>query len=453
MKQLVRKEKTGMRFKDKVSKVALRVSLIAMVVLSIILSAVIWGSDARFSRIEETSNQTQTKDLGQRSLRDIYLPTQTFYFKNKQMYQVYDTKINLPLEFSKLTQSLRPLLPIRIWSSQTKYEKMLRNPNYIQLTYPDQITISLFLTNVRKTDSRKFNRFFVSTTSSDYIYLGNDENHTIYSVRLNDVSFKTLIEHIRNAQTQMPVTLEKVHDDYLPFYEKNLSLPVYSYLTNEESDSYFVYRLLGSNNPTQHSNGDTITYSNGVYERLIAAKHTHNYEYTDYQQDQIPKIISRKLNDSLYFVRKIGLSEPDLRFFDADDNTVIYQNYVEEYPIFLPGKYKMRAQVKFASNGMTINFNSLDLQIPIPTSGEKKTLIPTIVAMDELYQKGYHRKDIERIIIGYKAKSSNRKNKKLVDLEPAYYVKINKQWKTLDGWLNTNNQLDNTGKEGLVDGL
>ena len=168
-----------MRFKDKVSKVALRVSLIAMVVLSIILSAVIWGSDARFSRIEETSNQTQTKDLGQRSLRDIYLPTQTFCFKNKQMYQVYDTKNNLPLEFSKLTQSLRPLLPIRIWSSQTKYEKMLRNPNYIQLTYPDQITISLFLTNVRKTDSRKFNRFFVSTTSSDYIYLGNEENDRI----------------------------------------------------------------------------------------------------------------------------------------------------------------------------------------------------------------------------------------------------------------------------------
>ena len=219
-----------MRFKDKVSRVALRVSLIAMVVLSIILSAVIWGSDARFSRIEETSNQTQTKDLGQRSLRDIYLPTQTFYFKNKKMYQVYDTKNNLPLEFSKLTQSLRPLLPIRIWSSQTKYEKMLRNPNYIQLTYPDQITISLFLTNVRKNDSREFNRIFVSTTSSDYIYLGNDENHTLYCIRLNDVSFKTLIEHIRNAQTQMPVTLEKVHDDYLPFYEKNLSLPVYSYL-------------------------------------------------------------------------------------------------------------------------------------------------------------------------------------------------------------------------------
>lgn len=198
-----------MRFKDKFSRIALRVSLIAMVALSIILSAIIWGSDARFSRIEETSNQTQIKDLGQRSLRDIYLPTQTFYFKDKQMYQVYDTKNNLPLEFSKLTQSVKPLLPIRVWSSQSKYEKLLKNPDYVQLTYPDQITISLFLTNVRKTDSREFNRFFVPARSSKYIYLGNDENYTIYRVRLNDVSFDNLVEHIQSAKTQMPVTLQK----------------------------------------------------------------------------------------------------------------------------------------------------------------------------------------------------------------------------------------------------
>ena len=61
MKQLARKEKTGMRFKDKFSRIALRVSLIAMVALSIILSAIIWGSDARFSRIEETSIKLKLK--------------------------------------------------------------------------------------------------------------------------------------------------------------------------------------------------------------------------------------------------------------------------------------------------------------------------------------------------------------------------------------------------------
>ena len=113
----------------------------------------------------------------------------------------------------------------------------------------------------------------------------------------------------------------------------------------------------------------------------------------------------------------------------------------------------MRAHVKFESNGMTINFNSLDLQIPIPTNGDKKTLIPTNEAIDQLYQKGYHRKEIERIIIGYTAKSTDSKNKRLVDIEPAYYVKINKQWRTLDEWLNTSDQLENAGKEGLVDGL
>ena len=72
---------------------------------------------------------------------------------------------------------------------------------------------------------------------------------------------------------------------------------------------------------------------------------------------------------------------------------------------------------------------------------------------DVYKRQGYHQKDIERIGIGYTAKSDNSKNKKLVDLEPTYYVKINKQWKTLDEWLNINNQVVNSGKEGLVDGL
>ncbi len=40
MKQLARKEKIGMRFKDKFSRVGLRVSLIVMVALSIALSAI-----------------------------------------------------------------------------------------------------------------------------------------------------------------------------------------------------------------------------------------------------------------------------------------------------------------------------------------------------------------------------------------------------------------------------
>ena len=62
------------------------------------------------------------------------------------------------------------------------------------------------------------------------------------------------------------------------------------------------------------------------------------------------------------------------------------------------------------------------------------------------------KKDIERIVIGYTAKSDNSKIK-ISRSRTNLLCKINKQWKTLDEWLNINNQVVNSGKEGLVDGL
>lgn len=446
-----------MKSKDKASRIALRISLILMVILSVVLSAYIWGSDSRFSRIEQTSNQTANKENVQKSLRDIYVPTQMFIYDGSQLYQVYDGTNNLPLEFNKATEKLTRSLVHPVSQHESKYRQMLRNHKYMQLTYPDQITLPLFLTSMRKTDNREFNRFFVPTDGSDYLYLGNDINSHLYRISLKgkDISFKRLYQHAQTAQTKMPVSLEKFKDGYSVIYEKAPEMSSYSYLTFEESDSYFVYRLLGSGSATQRNNGETVTYSNDVYQRLIAAKKTHNYEFIDYQENSVPKTMTNRLTNSLYYVRKIGLSEPDLRFFDADDKLLIYQNFVEEYPVFLPGQYNSRAQVKFASNGMTINFNSLDLQIPVPTDDAKKTLEPTNDVIEKLQAAGYKKKEISRIVIGYTVTKDKSSKDNLVDLVPTYYVKINHQWQSIDEWLKKNNSIENSGsiKEGLVDGL
>lgn len=444
-----------MKSKEKIGRLILRISLIFMVLLSIVLSAIIWGSDTRFSRIEQTSSRTTNKDLGQKSLRDMYVPTQVFYYRNNKMYQVYDGKNNLPLEFTKITESLTRNRVSLVSTKAQNYRKMLNKRDYMQLTYPDQITMPLFLTGLSKKDSREFNRFFVPTKNSHYLYLGNDNNNYLYRINVNNLSFAKLYKHVKQANTKIEVSLSKFKDGYSVICENSPQMQVYSYLTYQESDSYFVYRLLGSGSPAQRNTGNTVIYSNGSYQRLIAAKKTHNYEFVDYQQNKVPKLMTSRLMESLYYVRRIGLSEPDLRFFDADKDIFMYQNFVEEYPIFLPGRYNARAQVKFASNGMTINFNSLDLQIPVPTTNSKKTLEPTNKAIQRLEQAGYKKADIEKILIGYTIQETNDKKDNLVDLQPTYYVKINNAWQSLDDWLNLDVKIDQQGnvKEGLVDGL
>lgn len=426
-----------------------------MVLLSIVLSALIWGSDSRFSRIEQTSSRTANKDLGQKSLRDIYVPTQVFYYQGSKMYQVYDGKNNLPLEFNKLTESLADNNVALVSTKAHNYRQMISKHNYMQLTYPDQITMPLFLTKLSKRDSREFNRFFVPVDNSPYLYLGNDNNNHLYRIKINDLSFKKLYRHVKNANTKIQVSLSKLKDGYSVIYETSPQMQVYSYLTYQEADSYFAYRLLGAGSPAQRNTDNTTIYSNGSYQRLIAAKKTHNYEFVDYQQNKVPKFMTSRLMESLYYVRKIGLSEPDLRFFDADKDNFVYQNFVEEYPIFLPGRYNARAQVRFASNGMTINFNSLDLQIPVPNDGTKKTLEPTNKALTSLQQAGYKKAEIEKILIGYTIQKSDDSQSNLVDLQPTYYVKINGEWRSINDWLEMNVKIDQQGnlKEGLVDGL
>lgn len=450
-----------MRFKHKIGNICLTGGLILMVLASIGLSAYIWGSDSRFSRIEQTSNQSPAKkDVGQKSLREIYIPTKLFYYRGSQLYQVYGGRVNLPLQFSKLTQPLEKTAPTNIRRDKTYYNNLLKNESYMQLTYPDQITISLFLTKLKKANNEKFNRIFVPIDSSEkYLYLGNDQDYTVYKVAMGKVKFDKFYEQIRDAKAQVQVTLHRLSDAYLPFYEKATQLPNYSYLTDQETDSYFVYRLLGTGSINQRNSSTSITYSNGVYERLIAAKKSHNYEYVNYNETKTPKSITKKLSTSLYFVRKIGLSEPDLHFFDADNNTLIYQSFVEEYPVFFPGNYNTRAQVNFAKNGLKINFNSLNLQIPIPSNGSKTTLPATSVALNRLVKSGYAKKDISRIIVGYTVKSDSDNSSRLVDLKPTYYTKIKGKWRSVKEWIedsplnNPSTKSKLQAKEGLEDGL
>ena len=424
-----------MKSKNKVSDHVLTAALVIMILTSIGLSAYIWGSDSRFTKIEQTSNQSPNKQVGQKSLREIYMPTKIMYYKGSQLYQVYAGQGNLPLQFSNMTQSLKSVTPERVGTSKTAYNDLLKNQNYIQLTYPDQITISLFLTGLKKTDNSQFNRFFVPINGDKYIYLGNDMDYCLYKIPVNKVKFNSFYQKIRETKSQLPVSLYRLDKMYLTFFEEATSLPVYSYLTDHQADSYFVYRLLGTGSINQRNSTNSITYSNGVYERLIASKKNNDYEYVNYGETRTPKSVTKKLTSSLYYVRKIGLSEPDLHFFDADDNVLIYQNYVEEYPVFLTGKYNARAKINFATNGLKINFNSLDLQIPIPNDGSKKKLEPTADALAKLEAAGYSKKHISRIIVGYTSRVDNEKSRRLVTLTPNYYVKIDGKWQSMDEWL------------------
>ena len=175
----------GMKFKFKFGEFFLGLATLIVIVLSIVLWIFIMTSDQRFSNIGQQNQNNITKEQTRshnfKSLYDLYIPTTSYGFANGNLCQLYDSKNNLTLEFTKEIKKAKATNKIKkIVDTRTKYEEYLNNPNYVQLVYPDEITFSLFnQLNNAANDNREFNRFFISQ-SNHWIYLGNDQTNEIY---------------------------------------------------------------------------------------------------------------------------------------------------------------------------------------------------------------------------------------------------------------------------------
>lgn len=444
-----------MKSKFKIGEFLLALATIASIVLSIVLWIYIMTSDQRFSNIGQNQNNIEKKQArshSTKSLYNLYIPTTSFGFVDGKLCQLYDSKNNLTLEFTKEIQKAKAVDNLKkINDSRVTYEKYLNSPKYLQLAYPDEVTFSLFkrLNKSNDDDNREFNRFFI-TQSNNLLYLGNDQTDTIYKIKIKGVSFDKLRKFAQNAKTKSPVHLVRLKGGYSPFYSQKINGKVYSYLTSHQSYTYFVSRLLGTSGVTSKTNktGQTI-YSLNYYTRLSVPSSEsgeHNYLYTHFEKNKIPNTTNRLL-DSVYYVHQLGLTEQDLRFFDADKSNIGYVNYIEGIPVFL-NQHDLQVKTTFSSDSINVAFNSINFQIPIPFDGQTKELKPTASVVNELATYGLKQDDIQRIIVGFKIEKDSSHNS-LINLIPTYYVKAYDEWKSAEEWENRNTSMYREDKDAI----
>ena len=157
----------------------------------------------------------------------------------------------------------------------------------------------------------------------------------------------------------------------------------------------------------------------------------HNYLYTHFEKNKIPNATNRLL-DSVYYVHQLGLTEQDLRFFDADGTNVSYLNYIEGIPVFL-NQHDLQIRTTFSTDSINVAFNSINFQIPIPFDGQTQALKPTDDVVEELSAHGLSEGDIQRIVVGFRMEKDTSHHS-LINLIPTYYVKAYDEWKSVSEW-------------------
>ena len=425
----------GMKFKFKLGDALLLIGTLTVFFLSIVLWIFIMTNDQYFNHISQTSRVTeQTRSRRDRIVSNLYIPTNSYGFKNGQLYRLYDAKKNLPLEFVKEIKGTKYRNIKEISTDKMQYEEMLHNEDCVQLSFPKEVSINLFTKkNVKKGDP-KFRRVFI-TSSNDFLYLGNDKTYTIYRINLIKGNFNKLRNYANNARGRIPVEFVRLKNCYEVFFTKQDHWRIYSYLTNTQTDSYFVSRLLGTTNVTTRSNKKGwVTYSLNYYTNLRVPKaktERHDFHYTRFEKRKDISL-NEQLLESVNFVHKLGLSEQDLRYFDTTNDSISYANYVEGIPVFWDNS-SPQVVTSFTGDAVKVDFNNTDLQIPIPFDGQTKTLPSSITVMQRLVNAGMRKEEIQRIIVAFGVEKDNSHDH-LVNLVPGYYVKAYNQWKSLAEW-------------------
>lgn len=430
-----------MKFKSKLSDWLLLLATTIAIILSIVLWIFIMTNDSRFSQINPPSSvvNQQVKTRNTKSLYDLYMPTASYGFRNGKLCRIYDPKRNLSLEFSKVVRSLQIKKLTLESSDQGKYESLLSDSKYVQLTYPDQITFGLFAGEKVKYNNREFNRVFIPQGTNKWFYVGNDKNNRLYLIKAKGANFNRLRTYAKKARLENTISFIKLRSGYVPFYNNSAKLRIFSYLTSKQSNSYFVSRLLGTSGiSSRTSKKGRTTYALNYYTRLLVPSSqlkNNEYRYTHYEKNKHMTNTDYLLN-SIYYVHRLGLTEQDLRFFDADGNNVKYVNYVEGSPAFW-NKHNVQISTTFSYDSVKVAFNSTNLQIPIPYDGSTTTLSPTQELLRKLENHGLQETNIDNIVVGFRVeKDSTHTN--LINLIPTYYVKSYGVWQSADEWLKQN---------------
>lgn len=425
----------GMKF----NRILIRIGLILAVLGSLVLSYFIWTNDQRFDNTRAKTETVKVADQDFNSLKNIISPTEVITAeKNEKTFQIYDKTRNIPVETYRLLTKAKLSNLKSVRGKNETYTDMLKDSDFIQLVYPDKLSVETFskifeIQTNNLTQDIEFNRLFIPIDDSKKVYLGSDKDEKLYSLNCKNFSVSELQKLVKTSSRRSEVNLQKVGNQYTPFYKNATKVGIYSYLTNSQPESFYVSKLLGTSEIESKSKDNQAVYTSGLYKRIIIDRPGNVVTFNNYADTTVPKHLAAIVNRGYSYLTKSGIAVNDLKYFSSGKDYLNYRSYVEGLPVFYQDSNVPALQVNFFHSGINMGLYNLNLQIPIPTDNRSVTIPSTKDILAALKKKGINREDIQRMELGFRVVPDPNVDK-LVDLMPTVYLKIYNEWKTYTEW-------------------
>ncbi len=410
------------------------ISLTIMVVLSLVLSAIVWISPYHFERRAEEGSRSEQQTTSQ-SMQDIYLPSTIIHVKSDGSQQfLYDQPRNLMLTVKESLRNWQLRNGRRISSNNSgTYLSYLRRSNSLLLSYPATVPLTIFNDSFNSSLSTdrisRVNHVVLPLNDSHHIYLLSDSHFQVYRINVRNMQVNEIKKAMRGGH-QFSVDHKIVNNRPFVTYPNGIKLPEFAYRISSFNVDNVSQALMNSSRKgsiSTQTDGDVTTYTDSPSRHLNYNHKRGTLDYEHYlgkDQHYSYQQIFGHLYDRL---SKSTISMDSLRYdsYNSKSKTITYRSYVENFPVFNEDGYG-EVRIQLSSEGVErYHFSRYTPQVPLPVNDHWTHLPSSAVVFNEL-RNNNHLKDITGLRVGYQWQSNQSDN--TVMLRPTYYVHYRGNW-------------------------
>lgn len=407
------------------------VVLLLLVVLSLVLTFLIWTYTPKLQIIEEPEVEQIT--IGeQKEVKDILKPHRILARNNNDWIGTLDVRpVDLVMgNFSNWKGT--ELSFVRGNLTDTEMNELLGANGRMTLFFPEEIPVNLFSSilplSLTESTEMTFDQLIMDfgkvQNNTMQIYFVSEQNRTLYRTNVTVSGGQLQLDINEVLQELIPYAEIKRNSKrslYVP--KERVKLTKYTYYIDEISTDKMKEALFRDPTIVQKTteNADSIKYTDGMYLLTIdKVKKLINYVYPASESIvAIPP--SRLLDDSFEFVNGHGGFTDDFRFIsmDASKQLVEYQLFKQGYPVFS----------KITSTRISTTWGEEDMfrykrpyyeLMDIPEQSLQQ-LPSGVEIIETINQSNLHLDDIEDIVLGYYL-TENEGSNLLYTLEPSWFA-------------------------------
>ncbi|MDT2753336.1 two-component system activity regulator YycH [Enterococcus pseudoavium] len=430
----------------KISEKIIRMALIALILLSLILTYAIWLSPTSKTANVNTSKQAVKNDQNYAKATDAFLPIRGIWNLPEGKFQTNSENL-LATTQARLTESTYGQL-----QEDKQIEAEIKDyyslDNGIELNYEGGFSLTEYikvfdmpinLNSLEDANDITFSKIQVDFSQKKIRFL-NYKKPTAYEATISE-DFTGLAKiYQKNEGRYLPMSDENPLVPQLLVTKDRVRLKKYSYILTTQA--YSLFRNAFFQNPDQAKGEEEASGMRSFvsgHEELMMDEQKRLVAFNGELSEDLAK--ESLYTQSFNYVSRLGTAVGNLRYFDHHDGQINYRIFVEGYPIFSQSsKGKMSVKIEHAANSAPPQVHietSMDtVQVPIP-SDEEVELPSTFEIENNLAAVGIDLDKIQSFIIGYTWQDIDGVNK-LVALTPEWFIKYDNIWYPADQLMQGN---------------